>query len=121
MSCSVDTGLRWADAPYQYLADQKALDLSFPLTKGGGCVTVSQRVDSLATLGCTGAVVWDGAVVMARCLESWAAAGALPPAPSHRGRAQQGSPQHSKRRRSTAPPCSVAALRPRAWLPLRWS
>jgi len=74
----VDVDVRWADAPYQYLADQKAVDLSFALAKGAGSVTVSQRVDSLQRLGCTGAVVWDGAVVMARCLESWDADGTLP-------------------------------------------
>jgi len=63
---------RWADAPYQYLADQSKVEFHYTMEYGGKDLVVSQRTDALKGLGVTGAVVWDGAVVLARCMEWWA-------------------------------------------------
>ena len=42
---------RWADAPYQYIADQKQLEFTFELEGSAKVVTVAQRTDALKQTG----------------------------------------------------------------------
>lgn len=52
--------VRWADAEYQFIADQKAKDLAYDMENNGKGLIVSQRTDALIQLGCTGSVVSFG-------------------------------------------------------------